>query len=676
MIPTNQLQITFDRAAIEKKFVILEAKRDNGDYQHSLIPDLALQTGRALAVVYESGARCYILYARQNLDYKNLKKVLESESDDICLREIPSTELKDHLLAQLLCNAMPALGADGRMYHNLTGKLYYQHAVWRQGRGEVPRSFWTLRIQLTWDRCVKLSVVTFCQAERKRGAPAEAQYLFDTKSGFLRRLMQEDPDRTSPRFVIGSLDPAHKHTVSFLEFGSWEDFQRSRVGVLHRFLQDVKELLAPYLTLHVLSLPEDLRLGDKELDPRLESIKARLREVPLYLEDTVGDPSSAALADRLRRELEQYSGITLQEGTPKPGQALFRIVHNKETYADCPERDPYPKAPRHCAVQHLTVEDFQLSGLDRTGAKPKEDAPLRKVLQEMAVKLDILHGQITCYDWAALGYEAAVNFVIPDEKVEGKNKLLYYRRLQVFPDGRLQFSRWQDQMLWEDAEQEKIAAAFHNKFGKRDFYVEGIVYESPDDIHIIRQTDRYTLPQMEKLSDLLASTRDDEWLDVAPLLSVVQSLVPDAEDKNRWNLEILCSDLAELAPQALRRQLRACLKLRTALGKYVNKEIYARTGVRIGSGIKGKEVLEELMGGALGIRQFAQGNAQYYYGGRLPKSLQHSLSHACHLRKVTSTGGTPHFEKYLPLLEVEFVRTGAWTVLPFPFKYLREWKPV
>lgn len=675
MIPTNQLQITFDRAAIEKKFVILEVKRDSGNYQHSLIPDLALQAARALAVVYEYCALCYILYARQNLDYKNLKKVLESESEDISLREISSTELKDHLLAQLLCNAMPALGADGRMYHNLTGKLYYQQAAWRQGRGEVPRSFWTLRIQLTWDRCVKLSVVTFCQAERKRGAPAEAQYLFDTKSGFLRRLVQEDPDRTSPRFVIGSLDPAHKHTVSFLEFGSWEDFQRCRVGVLHRFLQDVEDLLAPYLTLHVLSLPEDLRLGDKELDPRLENIKARLREVPLYLEDTVGNAASAILADLLRRELEQYSGITLQDGAPKPGEALFRIVHNKETYADCPERDPYRKAPKHCAVQHLTVEDFQLSGLDRTGAKPKEDAPLRKVLQEMAVKLDVLHGQITCYDWAALGYEAAVNFVIPDEENCGRDKPLSYRRLQVFPDGRLQFSRWQDQILWEDAEQEKIAAAFHNKFGSRDSDVEGIVYENPDDIHIIRRTERFTLPRADQLNELLASTRDEEWLDIAPLLSVVQSLVPDAEEKDRHNLEILCSDLTELAPQAPRRQLRACLKLRTALGKYVNREIYARTGVRIGSGIKGKDVLEELMGGALGIRQFTQGNAQYYYGGRRPKSLQHSLPHACRIRKVTSTGGAPHFERYLPLLEVEFVRTGAWTVLPFPFKYLREWKP-
>lgn len=88
MIPTNQLQISFDHEAIEKRFVILEAKRDSGDYRRSLIPDLVLQVGRALAAVYEYGDRCYLLYDRGDLDYKNLKKVLESETDDICLREI------------------------------------------------------------------------------------------------------------------------------------------------------------------------------------------------------------------------------------------------------------------------------------------------------------------------------------------------------------------------------------------------------------------------------------------------------------------------------------------------------------------------------------------------------------------------------------------------------------
>lgn len=55
------------------------------------------------------------------------------------------------------------------------------------------------------------------------------------------------------------------------------------------------------------------------------------------------------------------------------------------------------------------------------------------------------------------------------------------------------------------------------------------------------------------------------------------------------------------------------------------------------------------------------------------KALNRSLPHACRVRKVCSTGHILHFKRYLPLLEVDFVRASGWTVLPFPFKYLREW---
>ena len=84
---------------------------------------------------------------------------------------------------------------------------------------------------------------------------------------------------------------------------------------------------------------------------------------------------------------------------------------------------------------------------------------------------------------------------------------------------------------------------------------------------------------------------------------------------------------------------------------------------------------EKLFGGALDIRLFAQGNAQYYYSGFRGSSLHWSLARACRIRQVTASGGTPDFARYLPLMEVDFVRASGWTVLPFPFKYLREWKP-
>ena len=113
--------------------------------------------------------------------------------------------------------------------------------------------------------------------------------------------------------------------------------------------------------------------------------------------------------------------------------------------------------------------------------------------------------------------------------------------------------------------------------------------------------------------------------------------------------------------------------MKTNLGKQLNMFIFDRTGVLIGDNKKDKDNRERLFGGLLGIRHFIQGNAQYYYSGYIDKTLNRSLPHACRIRKVCSTGQVLHFERYLPLLEVDFVRASGWTVLPFPFKYLREW---
>lgn len=677
MIPTNQFQILFDHDAIAQRFLILEAKRDNGNYYQSLVPDLALQVGRALSVAYARGACCYILYERENANLNLLKTELEQQASDVCLREISSVEMaqkQSYLLAQLLCNAMPALSVDGQMYHNLTGKLYHLDATWRKGRGEVPRSFWTIRIEFTWEGCIKLSVVTFSKAEKKKEEQGEAQYLFDGQSYTLRRLVQQDPDQNTPRFVMKNLDKSQKNTVSFLAFGSLDEFRRSKVGVLQNFLGNVARLLAPYLTLNMQYLQEEAHLGCRPARSQMEKIRRRLREAPAFVEDTVQDERSAELVHLLRLKLNEYSGISLCEGVPAAGDTLFRIVHNKEFYEDCPEQDPYRKAPVHCTVQHLTVEDFKLPG-DECEKKKKEGAALRKVLQELAVKRDVLQKKITCYDWAAAGYTSPVNFVIIPEESKGKDKQPHYRRLRVYSDGILEYSQWEEELFWQDDEQEKIARAFQDDRGKVDPHVEGLVYQDPDNIHVIRKTDRYTLPEITLLQELLARTPNGEQLSVEPLAAVVQNMFSDAPEKERQALEIIYSDLLALAPQATRKQLSSCLGLRTVLGRRVNEEIFARTGVLLGSGMKQNKTKEQLFAGTLDIRLFTQGNAQYYYSGPCGQSLQQSLARACCIRKVTATGGQPHFAEYLPLMEVDFVRASAWTVLPFPFKYLREWKP-
>ena len=43
------------------------------------------------------------------------------------------------------------------------------------------------------------------------------------------------------------------------------------------------------------------------------------------------------------------------------------------------------------------------------------------------------------------------------------------------------------------------------------------------------------------------------------------------------------------------------------------------------------------------------------------------------MRKVVSLGDEIEYEELLPLMVVEFVRNNQYTVLPFPYKYLREY---
>ena len=335
-------KFAFDFEAIARDFSIFEARRDQGNYWKSRVPDVALQECRALAVVYEWGTSCYILYHRASAEQYSLKQALECCEDNVRVQEISVQELaktKKHLLVQLLCNALPSIQTNGELYHNVTGKLYYMNPGWFYYRKEVLASFWTLQISFTKDGCVKLDVKTFSNTRIKQDCKNKPQYLFDPECYILRRALRDDPGKSTDHFVIGALNQRRKNTVSFLEFGSLPDYQNCKVGILNQFLRDVQTSLSPYLSLKMVSLDESTHLGVCGSVDSMTGIRNRLRETPLYLEDTVQNEQSRTLISMLRYELAQYSGVTFMEGTPGKDDALLRIIHYPLFYEDHPEDD-------------------------------------------------------------------------------------------------------------------------------------------------------------------------------------------------------------------------------------------------------------------------------------------------------------------------------------------------
>lgn len=246
--------------------------------------------------------------------------------------------------------------------------------------------------------------------------------------------------------------------------------------------------------------------------------------------------------------------------------------------------------------------------------------------------------------------------------------------LRVQPGGELYFESWQQSFCEDNSEREKISAAFETPYGKFDTTIKGLVYEEEDNIHIIYDTDHYTLPNMQDLELVLSATRDDEQIPIKPLVETIQKYACSLSGNERERCQIILDAINQHGMKVSRKELRHILNLKSNLGKQINRFIFEETGVLIGNALKSARNKEAIFGGVLGIRHFCQNNAQYYYSGYFGKSINRSLPHACRIRKVCSTGQTLQFERYLPLLEVDFIRANGWTVIPFPFKYLREWR--
>jgi len=90
--------------------------------------------------------------------------------------------------------------------------------------------------------------------------------------------------------------------------------------------------------------------------------------------------------------------------------------------------------------------------------------------------------------------------------------------------------------------------------------------------------------------------------------------------------------------------------------------------------IKRAAIFEEYYSGCMNIKMFEDCGKTYYSVGRKDKNPSLTIPRAVNIREVQVYEGEPIlFEKLLPLMSVEFVRNGQLTVVPFPFKYLREW---
>lgn len=90
--------------------------------------------------------------------------------------------------------------------------------------------------------------------------------------------------------------------------------------------------------------------------------------------------------------------------------------------------------------------------------------------------------------------------------------------------------------------------------------------------------------------------------------------------------------------------------------------------------LRGKERREELLSSCLDIKTYMEDGKQFYYVGTIGEGMRWKIPRAANVRCIEGyQGAALMLDKLLPTMNVTFVHNGQLTVLPFPFKYLREY---
>lgn len=703
MILTNKCSVEYNFEAILRDFDVYVVTKESAKLDRTNILDNPSGKFKALAVQYTFGRTALVLFSKGEVVESEFREELQTKYTDVTVKKVSLNDLQSQefetrylyyqkrMLAQLLINSLRVPKTKDFSYNNLTGKLLYSDYSWKHMNpktGEI-LGLWFLEVLFEPGMFLDLKVKTFRKSNFKTN---KREYLFDADNGKFRKKLFQDSDQQPVYVEMGY--PNKRKTVDYLDISSFEKFQKCKLGVMQRFFMDVERSLSDYMKISFgkVEKSENFKITKKvKEEVTLKEMGDLLNARGVRIIDENHTEQSAIMCERFRKELSDYYGVSAIVGSLEKDKYNIRIIHEADYYEKREMNDPHEENLGAYIVQHAVEEE------EHFNRKDKISPAVEKIVQELIMKGDVQDCRLSMFDWKELNTEKKWTFVIRDKiknSVDGKSeahldsqgKTSYnwfsYSVLTIDLDGDLVFESFTDEEFPENEMQEKIIFAydfFTNKSRGSGDSVEGLVYSDIDEIQAIILTREKTMPDIRGIWNGLSETEDRAFVDKEVLLEAIHAFLEEYPE-----YELYCQGLLEIFCEAdkmiVRKEIREKMNMRCTAAQLLNRYLHKNFGIRIAHEIKNQDMEEEYqISNVLDIKYYQKEDYEgiptfYYYVGTKRKNLKFSIHNACSIRKVVSMEGKPDFESLLPLMSVEFVRNKQYTVLPFPFKYLREKK--
>lgn len=597
-------------------FYLIENKGEKFKPNARLFDD-SLFDDNVLAVQYTSGPSFIIMLKKDRKNESVISKIIENarcEKYDLVKKRLSAPfEKFGHSLIQILFNALAKSSKNG--VSNLSGKLYYFSAFSRN-----KKQIYCVELKLSNNYVIHLHGKTFTKTELYNG---KSEYSLQPNNTLKLRSKNDTGDFYTLRQYNGT-----HHPITFLDFSNQQAFESTKIGIFSKLLDKFHAQYGNFIQLKIKEESDweklDVKASSSNKKEHLRTIKRALKDKKICIVDEIKDAASQQLCRNVKNTIESIFtdvktflkndrelNLTISiEEKVSPDSLNLRLIHSKEYYENHKDVTDQYKIFKDSAVQHLTFEDFpREKGNDND--KPQETACIVE-LNDVLVKYDLIANktkQISLKDWSSYHFDKEWKFCYCHEEEQWVEKKKNINYHYCL-------------MSIEPNGHFEIEEIVDDSLHKDDFaFYDNIFSKNNKNMEIHNRSN-------EKYKGLVINS-DNE-------INIIQ-------DTPNFMLP------------------------------FIDKTVNALKNSEIN---KKKEQLGNLFGGCLDIHyKKDEDNVEYYSVGKIgPGISSYSIERAALIRRVIPHKGSKlFFRNVLDTMNVTFVRNGQLTVLPFPFKYLREW---
>lgn len=652
---TNQLNVNFEYESILNDFAIVKFSTTENyiKYGALILDEVNLQIN-AKSIVFEQGKSFYALFSAQEfkgIDFASKIRLLE-DGDDLVFEVLDSKakllDIPQHLLAQLLINSIATPNHKRLNFNNLTGKLYLLNPnffqISRKKDKEQIFKIVGLEFKIAQNFSLELNVRTFSSLLlskkmdfSKKALSKYPKYTFVHATNTLKRVLNSESYSVEELFILKQERNSKSH-IPFLSFKNYEQFENSKVGILQKTLSIISAKLCNYIEI---TFCEETIIESI----RYQSTPTNSHKLNVALIDGIDDEDSNEKIEELKSIAQnEYPDISFSIRSKEiKNNFNIKLIHNQAHYKKYNTKDPYQSKT---TTQHITFEDF----------KTNSKASLKAVMNELQLKRDVSENQVKVVDWEKFNYTNNWIF-ISKSNTERDNDLFSF--LTINPKGEMKFEEFEPN-LFNQNEYDELCGIFNS-----DSNIELLIKDDADNINAIKKTNNYTLPEFQYLSkelseeaEIIKLTKEQavSYLDEVQQELKQTDIIDKIHNITDWNKSTLLKSFTN----------------RNDKKRFVN-HIQKTTGEVLKTYFRDKTKYE-ILDSQLDIHLFNKENKQFYFVGTKGEGIQQNISRASVIREIeTANNSNLIFQKLLPLMNVDFVRNGDLTVLPFPYKYLREW---